>query len=505
MSGNQSKETQRQMKRLYNDLDDSRRPLIRQGVDNFANKVGMADENRQKLHEVVDIVPAADFKSAIQRCIDWFLDRFKEFEARMGRRPVFSIGRFFAFQTSLPKSSDWLEHKLIEALGSPLFYVNENKKEMLKRLQQYFSANSPLPDFVVFLDDAVYSGWQLGDWVKDVGGILRRFFRKDAPALLIATAYATPEGAERVREGMLDSKDKFFHAKTLRSTPQLGLGLQWIQKYDLNLNLNPTMTVMPHKSPNGASMGLETRNGQTQMSNSIRTRTGEGIYKLPTIAMMCGMVKRTRPSAEIRAVVDPMVQGYAIARYLHGMGYHKLDGQHKHEALRRVDILLRMVEDRNDLLHVDYVKGAKMKLERWKARMLKRFPDNRWDPVMFHAALELEDIEGDVLDYRSFQTHTQRWSLLFLEAGDGEIWHHIDIHNPNEAKSNSGVLFRVPPGMATPVWRPRYGDPGMATNFERFTQVAADFIYLENNKRYFPGLRYKLHELHDLLRACTKN
>jgi hypothetical protein len=275
-TGNQSKEIRRHMKRLYDDLGDSRRPLIRQGIDNFATKVGMADENRQKLHEAVEIVPAADFKSAIQRCIEWFLDRFKEFEARTGRRPVFGIGRFFINEKT--KSSDWLEHKLIEALGSPLFYVDD--KYGLHETPN-LSANSPrsLPDFVVLLDDAVYSGLQLQEWYLNVNNALIKFFRTDAPALLIATAYASREGAERVRKNM-SAKDKFFHAKTIRSTPHM----QWIRKYGLRSNLQTltkpiqrTMTVMPHKSPNSFSMGINGSAGH--LAEFIARRTGDAIYK----------------------------------------------------------------------------------------------------------------------------------------------------------------------------------------------------------------------------------
>jgi ankyrin repeat protein len=260
---NQSEKTRQQMKRLYEDLDDIRRPLIRQGVDNFANKVEMTNENRQKLHEMVDIVSAADFKSAIQRCIDWFLRRFADFKARTGRPPAFAIGRFFEGERA--KSSDWLEHKLIEALGFPLFYVVDTEK-----------IQGPV-DFVVLLDDALYSGSQVEEWVQRFNR--RRYFHTPSPALLIATGYATVEGARRVRSA-LTTADELFFAKTMQSNAsRSGHTKQAIKalmnKYDF-VQIGP-LTFMPHKTANFVSIKFHSHDHD--LANAIRYQTGtDGIY-----------------------------------------------------------------------------------------------------------------------------------------------------------------------------------------------------------------------------------
>jgi hypothetical protein len=293
-NGNQSDETRRLMKRLYNTLDDSRRPLIRQGINDFARNMKMTNENRRKLHGMVDIVSAAEFKSAIQQCIEWFLRTFADFRAREGRSPAFAIGRFASEKQR--KSSDWLEHKVVEALGYPMFYIDDRERisasSRHSNQPKNFGAFLSRLDVVVLLDDGVYSGEQLETWVHKFNSYWRRK-RHIKSALLIAAGYATVEGAQRVRRNLIGNYDEFFHAKTIHTNATRPNHAKHAIKALMNTyeltQTGPTLTVMPHKSPNGLSMGFYHYGGSSitadpflppHLSVSIRKRTGYGgIYQ----------------------------------------------------------------------------------------------------------------------------------------------------------------------------------------------------------------------------------
>jgi hypothetical protein len=296
LRGNQSAENRRRMQSLFHGVDDSRAPLVRAGVDDFAERIGMTNENRRKLQSMVHIVPAAEFKLAIRDCVDWFRRTFAKFEARFGRPPVFAIGRHDGTKR---KSSDWLEHLLVEALGAPSFYVYVDGK--MTKPKEKGSL-----DFIVMLDDAVYTGMQMSAFAEGLQDerdkIARMWSLERPPVILLATAYATDHGAADVRETLrlgsgirkrdnsLDF-DRYFSARFIE-TPE------WKNEYSLsfsqemknllfkygNLGIHnkTTFTVMPHKTPNFHSFGFWSRRGANDgLSNMVTRRTGHAAYKGP--------------------------------------------------------------------------------------------------------------------------------------------------------------------------------------------------------------------------------
>lgn len=161
-------------------------------------------------------------------------------------------------QQKTSKSSLWLAHRVIAALGPPVVTIEiaENSDIQTDR-NPYVRAVSAGARCIVHLNDAVYSGSQLYGILKQLGQYAAAQKKIRIP-VYVAAAYATKLAQERLQR-IKNTRNNFFrlvHVYYAYTLPENPLTKNNFKQFGNRVRFAPTMSIMPHKVPDEVSFGL---------------------------------------------------------------------------------------------------------------------------------------------------------------------------------------------------------------------------------------------------------
>lgn len=246
---------------------------VRGGAMQFAKNAGLSSRQTALLVDAINVRTAADFRGAIAKAV-------AHLKAKVRGRPYALL--IESSSAGSVKSSVWLAPQVVRALGPPTGIVNYDtwaKKFGYKPVsgpsntladrtvdkRGLIAAASDGAKCVVHLNDAVYTGKQLADLMKQAyDEMLWATGRRLAPPppFFVAAAYGRAGIAEYFSRtidehlGQMPATDVYF-AKTIPSRHDV-VKLVTPDMTRVSPNFNPAsmFTILPHKVPNHVSFGL---------------------------------------------------------------------------------------------------------------------------------------------------------------------------------------------------------------------------------------------------------
>ena len=274
------------MKTIYNEhIKNLNRTAVKRGVNTFLDDlekhlgVRLSAATRTLVHNSVDVRTAKEFKTNIDKCCSWL-------KGNVNDKPyALFVEVMPSSKENRPKSSLFLAHRVVAALGPPVALVityedrrlQDGSLFMVEGLQKALARGA---ECIVHLNDAVYTGQQLGEQLKALVLQLTRVhgFGLTLP-IYVATAYGTNVKALIEKKTYSSNRYvvtsytkrhypmKMYFAESIPFDPLRTLKNRIMKNAKRSgtvsnriekLNVRPALTLLPHKIPNSHSIGVRT-------------------------------------------------------------------------------------------------------------------------------------------------------------------------------------------------------------------------------------------------------
>ena len=256
----------------------------REGAEEFARVLGLDAATTRRIRNAINVRSTADFKAGIRRCTEWLGGKVR--------------GRPYALLVEsgrTTKSSMWLGVLVVDAAGPPVAILTYDG--------QRIHGDPAGARCLVHLNDAIYSGAQMAGMIDRLAQREFDLYVTKKLTVYFAAAYGTSSAALRLRTAMnenaaaLTKKSSVFFAKTLPETPLYDI-------FDEDVNVRPSISIMPHKVPNSVSFGAIHTNG-----NSLSAEIRKKILRKATFG-----VRHTEPYKQVRPNAAMTNLVHAVAR-----------------------------------------------------------------------------------------------------------------------------------------------------------------------------------------------